>query len=85
MKDALQAIPRKGSRLSSIGVWTALIGVVLAALSGLGAQAGFLSPFASMGAYTGGSLLLRVRRIVGVAEQQPGRVDGQAVVWCLAP
>ncbi len=60
MKDALQAIPRKGSRLSSIGVWTALIGVVLAALSGLGAQAGFLSPFASMGAYTGASLLLLI-------------------------
>ncbi len=60
MKDALQTIPRKGSRLSGIGVWTALIGVLLAGLSGLGAQAGFLSPFASMGAYAGGSLLLLI-------------------------
>jgi uncharacterized protein (DUF1499 family) len=60
MKDALQAIPRKGSRLSSIGVWTAVIGVILAALSGLGARAGLLSPFASMGAYSIGSLLLLI-------------------------
>lgn len=63
MKDALQTIPRKGSRLSSIGVWTGLVGVILAALSGLGAQAGFLAPFASMGAYTGGSLLLLIALI----------------------
>ncbi len=35
-------------------------------------------------AATAGSLLLRVRRIVGVAEQQRGRVDGQAVVLLLA-
>lgn len=60
MKDALQAAPRKGSRLSGIGIWTALIGIVLAALSGLGARAGFLSPFQSMGAYALGSLLLLV-------------------------
>jgi len=60
MKDALQAIPRKGSRLSSIGIWTALVGVVLAALSGLGARAGFLSPMAAFGAYGIGSILLVV-------------------------
>jgi len=60
MKDALQMTPRKGSRLSRIGIWTAVIGILLAALSGLGARAGFLSPFASMGAYTGGSLLLLI-------------------------
>jgi len=60
MRDALQTIPRKGSRLSSIGIWTAVVGVILAALSGLGARAGILSPFASMGAYTGGSLLLLI-------------------------
>ncbi len=60
MRDALQTIPRKGSRLSSIGIWTAVVGVLLAALSGLGARAGILSPFASMGAYTGGSLLLLI-------------------------
>ncbi len=63
MKDALQSIPRKGSRLSSIGIWTALIGVALVALSGLGARTGILSPFASMGAYAGGSLLLLVALI----------------------
>jgi hypothetical protein len=60
MKDALQTTPRKGSRLSRIGIWAAVIGVLLAALSGLGARAGMLSPFASMGAYAGGSLLLLV-------------------------
>jgi len=58
MKDALQTTPRKGSRLARIGIWTAAIGILLAALSGLGARAGILSPFASMGAYAGGSLLL---------------------------
>ena len=63
MKDALQSIPRKGSRLSNIGIWTALIGVALAALSGLGARTGILSPFASMGAYAGGSLLLLIALI----------------------
>ncbi|MEO8224201.1 MAG: DUF1499 domain-containing protein [Gammaproteobacteria bacterium] len=63
MKDALQTTPRKGSRLSAIGIWTAVIGVVLAALSGLGARGGFLSPFASMGAYTAGSLLLFIALI----------------------
>ena len=63
MKDALQTIPRKGSRLSGIGIWTALIGVVLAAFSGLGARAGVLSPFASMGAYAAGSLLLLIALI----------------------
>jgi len=63
MKDALQAVSRKGSRLSSFGIWTALIGVVLVALSGLGARAGVLSPFASMGAYAGGSLLLLIALI----------------------
>jgi uncharacterized protein (DUF1499 family) len=63
MKDALQTISRKGSRLSSIGIWTALIGIVLAALSGLGARAGVLSPFASMGAYAAGSLLLLIALI----------------------
>lgn len=63
MKDALETNSRKGSRLSGIGIWTALIGVVLVALSGLGARAGVLSPFASMGAYAGGSLLLLVALI----------------------
>ena len=63
MKDALQTITRKGSRLSRIGIWTALIGVILAASSGLGARAGILSPFASMGAYAAGSLLLLIALI----------------------
>lgn len=63
MKDALQATSRKGSRLSGFGIWTALIGVILVVLSGLGARAGILSPFASMGAYAGGSLLLLIALI----------------------
>jgi uncharacterized protein (DUF1499 family) len=60
MKDALQLTPRKGSRLSVIGVATAAIGIVLAIASGFGARAGFLSPFASMGTYAIGSLLLLI-------------------------
>ncbi len=63
MKDALQAIPRKGSRLSGIGIWTALIGVALAALSGFGARSGILSPLWSMAVYAGGSLLLLVAMV----------------------
>jgi uncharacterized protein (DUF1499 family) len=58
MKDALQLTPRKGSRLCAIGIWTAGIGILLAIASGFGARAGLLSPFASMGAYALGSLLL---------------------------
>lgn len=63
MKDALQLTPRKGSRLSMIGIWTAAIGIVFAIASGFGARAGFLSPFASMGTYALGSLLLLVAAI----------------------
>ncbi len=63
MKDALQLTPRKGSRLSVIGIATAAIGIVLAIASGFGARAGFLSPFASMGAYALGSLLLLIAAI----------------------
>jgi len=79
MKDALQAIPRKGSRLSSIGIWTAVVGVVLAGLSGLGARAGFLSPFASMGAYAGGSLLLLIALVTaGLGLIRSGGTAGTA-------
>jgi uncharacterized protein (DUF1499 family) len=63
MKDALQLNPRKGSRLSAIGIWCAVTGTILAVVSGFGARAGFLSPFASMGAYTFGSLLLFIAAI----------------------
>lgn len=63
MKDALQLTPRKGSRLSMIGIATAAIGIVLAIASGFGARAGFLSPFASMGTYALGSLLLLIAAI----------------------
>jgi uncharacterized protein (DUF1499 family) len=63
MKDALQLDPRKGSRLSAVGIWTALTGLILAIISGFGARAGFLSPFASMGAYALGSLLLFIAAI----------------------
>lgn len=63
MKDALQLTPRKGSRLSVIGIATAAIGIVLAIASGFGARAGFLSPFASMGTYAIGSLLLLIAAI----------------------
>jgi uncharacterized protein (DUF1499 family) len=79
MKDALQATPRKGSRLCGIGIWTALIGVVLAALSGLGARAGFLSPFASMGAYALGSLLLLIALVTaGIGLLRSGGTAGTA-------
>lgn len=63
MKDALQLRPRKGFRLSAIGIWTAAIGIVLAIASGFGARAGLLSPFASMGTYALGSLLLLIAAI----------------------
>lgn len=79
MKDALQTASRKGSRLSTIGIWTALIGVILAALSGLGARAGFLSPFASMGALALGSLLLFVAMITaGIGLIRSGGTGGTA-------
>jgi len=60
MKDALTTAPRKGSRLCNTGIWAGLIGIVLVIASGLGARAGVLSPFGSMGAYALGSLLLLV-------------------------
>ena len=63
MKDALQLTPRKGSRLSMIGIWTAAIGIVFAIASGFGARAGFLSPFWSMGTYFFGSVLLFIAAI----------------------
>lgn len=63
MKDAMQLAPRKGSRLSTIGIWAAAIGSLLVVASGFGARAGFLSPFASMGAYALGSLLLLIAAI----------------------
>lgn len=79
MKDALQAAPRKGSRLSKIGIWTALIGVVLAGLSGLGARAGFLAPFQSMGAYALGSLLLLIAAVTaGLGLLRSGGTAGTA-------
>ena len=79
MKDALQSSPAKGSRLSRIGIWTAAAGVVLAALSGLGARAGFLSPFQSMGAFALGSLLLLVALVTaGVGLLRSGGTAGTA-------
>lgn len=58
MRDALEAIPRKGGRLARIGIGAAALGIIAVAVSGLGAQARLLSPFASMGAYALGSLAL---------------------------
>lgn len=85
MKDALQKISRKGSRLSAIGIWTALIGVVLVALSGLGARAGVLSPFASMLALAGGSLLLFIAVITAglglIRSGGSGGTASQAGTW----
>ena len=79
MKDVFQAIPRKGSRLSGIGIWTALIGVVLAVVSGLGARTGILSPFASMGTYAVGSLLLFIAIITaGLGLLRSGGTGGTA-------
>ena len=79
MKDAFQAIPRKGSRLSGIGIWTASIGVVLVSMSGLAARAGVVSPFASMGAYTAGSLLLFIAIITaGLGLLRSGGTGGTA-------
>lgn len=85
MKDALQLTGRKGSRLSAIGIWTAAIGIVLAIVSGLGARAGFLSPFASMGAYSLGSLLLFIAAITaGLGLIRSGGLRGatsRPLVW----
>lgn len=79
MKDALQTISRKGSRLSTIGIWTALIGVLLAVLSGVGARAGLLSPFASMLALAVGSLLLFIAMITaGLGLIRSGGTGGTA-------
>jgi len=79
MKDALQSTPRKGSRLSGIGIWTALIGGILVALSGLAARAGFLSPLQSMGAYALGSLLLVVALVTaGLGLLRSGGTAGTA-------
>jgi uncharacterized protein (DUF1499 family) len=85
MKDALQLKPRKGSRLSSIGIWAAAIGIVLAIVSGFGARAGFLSPFASMGTYALGSLLLFIAVITaGLGLVRSGGLRGatsRPLVW----
>ena len=85
MKDALQLKPRKGSRLSAIGIWAAAIGIVLAIVSGFGARAGFLSPFSSMVAYALGSLLLFVAAITaGLGLIRSGGLRGatsRPLVW----
>lgn len=79
MKDALAPTPRNGSRLSRTGIWTALIGVAVVALSGLGAKAGFLSPFQSMAAYALGSLLLLIALITaGLGLLRSGGTAGTA-------
>lgn len=58
MRDALEATPRKGSRLSRLGIWSAALGVLFVIASGLGARAGAIAPLASMGTYAVGSLAL---------------------------
>ena len=68
MQDALNTRRPKGVRLARIGIRAALVGTVLAALSGLGAWAGVLSPFQSMGAYSLGSLLLLIALLTAALE-----------------
>lgn len=58
MRDALEATPRKGSRLSRLGIWSAALGVLFVVASGLGARAGAIAPMLSMGTYFVGSLAL---------------------------
>jgi uncharacterized protein (DUF1499 family) len=48
MRDALDATPRKGSRLARLGIWSAAIGAVLLAGSALGARAGLVPPLTAM-------------------------------------
>ncbi len=63
MRDALQSIPRKGSRTSRIGIWLAAIGLIVAAAAGLAARTGVLSPLTGMGAYAVASLLLLIAAV----------------------
>lgn len=63
MRDALQSVPRKGSRSSRIGTWLAVIGVVVAVAALLAARAGIMLPLAAMGAYAAASLLLLLAAI----------------------
>ncbi len=58
MRDALEATPRKGSRLSRLGIWSAALGMLFVVASGLGARAGAIAPLASFGTYAVGSLAL---------------------------
>lgn len=48
MRDALDATPRKGSRLARLGIWSAALGAVLLAGSALGARAGLVPPLTAM-------------------------------------
>jgi uncharacterized protein (DUF1499 family) len=58
MKDALQATPRRGSRLSRTGIWTALAGIALVGLAPLAARSGNLSGSTVFAIYVTGSVLL---------------------------
>lgn len=79
MKDALDSPRGKGSRLSSTGIWFAVGGTVLAAVSGIGARADLLSPFAGMGAFALGSLLLLIAAITaGLGLWRSGGTAGGA-------
>ncbi len=58
MRDALQSVPRKGSRSSRIAIWLAVIGAILVVAAGITAKAGLLPPLTSLGLYALASLLL---------------------------
>ncbi|MBN8280768.1 MAG: hypothetical protein J0M16_09185, partial [Gammaproteobacteria bacterium] len=60
MKDALQATPRKGSRLARTGIRAAVAGLALLLVSTAVARSGLLGPDPVTAIYVAGSALLAV-------------------------
>jgi uncharacterized protein (DUF1499 family) len=79
MRDALDATPRKGSRLARIGIWSAAIGAVLLAGSALGARAGLLPPLTAMlGLAIAGLAMLLAVVFAGLGLVRSGGTAGTA-------
>jgi Protein of unknown function (DUF1499) len=82
MKDALDRGLGPGKRLARIGGWSAAIGAALVAVSGIGAKLGMLAPFASMGAYSLGSLALLIAFITAaISVVRAGAGETRGPTW----
>jgi uncharacterized protein (DUF1499 family) len=79
MRDALDATPRKGSRLARLGIWSAALGAVALAGSAFGARAGLVPPMAAMvGLLVAGITMLLAVVFAGLGLLRSGGTAGTA-------